>query len=237
MPRQLWVADRCREFGLKVVEVAGWQTRGRESFSPVGVMCHHTADGPGEIPSLRILVNGRSDLPGPLCQVGLGRSGTCYIVASGVANHGGRGEWNGVSGNSKFFGIEAENRGGAGDPWPLEQLHAYHVLCAALITGPGVGGDFGMVCGHKEYALPKGRKPDPHTLDMDVFRAAVRAAAEGDEMTDEEFDKHMMRFITTKLIDFGFPKGAPNSEQEKTIAKLGRDIQVDLDAVKKKLGI
>lgn len=60
---------------------------------------------------------------------------------------------------------------------------------------------------------------------------------EEDEMTYEEFKVFMEKFVTEELIDFGFPKGAPNSEQEKTIAKLGRDIQVDLDAVKKKLGI
>ena len=35
-----------------------------------------------------------------------------------------------------------------------------------------------MCCGHKEYALPKGRKPDP-TFDMDDFRAQVAAIMAG----------------------------------------------------------
>lgn len=179
MPRALWIADRCRAFGLRTVEVDGWRERGSSTFQPRGVVAHHTADGPGELPSLRVLINGRSDLPGPLCQVGLGRSGTVYVIASGRANHAGRGGWKGLSGNSSVLGIEAENAGGAQDPWPSVQYEAYKRLCAALITGPGVGGDVELICGHKEWA--PGRKPDPHTIDMTAFRAEVRAFLEQQE--------------------------------------------------------
>jgi peptidoglycan hydrolase-like protein with peptidoglycan-binding domain len=35
-----------------------------------------------------------------------------------------------------------------------------------------------MCCGHREYALPAGRKPDP-TFDMPAFRAAVGAIMGG----------------------------------------------------------
>lgn len=201
MGRQLWIADRCRAFGLKTVEVDGWQARGSESFSPHGVVAHHTANGPGEIGSLRVLVNGRSDLPGPLCNVGLGRSGTCYVIASGKANHAGAGGWHGLTGNSSVLGIEAENRGTAADPWPLEQLRAYHRLCAALITGPGVGGNVGLVCGHKEWA--PNRKSDPHSLDMNVFRLAVQAVVDEqeDEVTDADLKK-IDALIDAKLKAF-----------------------------------
>lgn len=179
MGRALWLADRCRDFGLNVVEIDGWQARGSATFSPKGVVAHHTADGPGEIGSLRVLVHGRSDLPGPLCNVGLGRSGTVYVIASGRANHAGSGGWKGLSGNSSVLGIEAENRGTAADPWPGAQLLAYHRLCAALITGPGVGGDVARVCGHKEWA--PSRKVDPHSLDMNAFREKVWAVLKGEE--------------------------------------------------------
>lgn len=179
MPRALWIAERCRSFGLKTVEVDGWRTRGSETFAPRGVVAHHTAGGNGEIPSLRVLIHGRSDLPGPLCNVGLGRSGTVYVVAAGRANHAGVGGWKGLKGNSSVLGIEAENRGTAADPWPGEQLRAYHRLCAALITGPGVGAAVALVCGHKEWA--PSRKVDPHSLDMDAFRTAVKAIVDGEE--------------------------------------------------------
>jgi peptidoglycan hydrolase-like protein with peptidoglycan-binding domain len=36
-----------------------------------------------------------------------------------------------------------------------------------------------MCCGHREYALPAGRKRDPHTIDMDAFRGKVAAVMAG----------------------------------------------------------
>ena len=108
-----WLANVLENAGLKVAEQSGWQTRGRTDMGTVrGVMCHHTA-GPktGNMPSLGIITNGRSDLPGPLSQLGLGRDGTIYIVAAGRANHAGAGNWQGVTtGNSSFIGVEAEMR-------------------------------------------------------------------------------------------------------------------------------
>lgn len=179
MPRQLWLADKCRQWGLATREVDGWTTRGTTSLLPVGVMAHHTA-GPstGELPSLGTLINGRPDLAGPLCQVGLGRSGTVYIVAAGRANHAGEGNWGGATGNSSFLGIEAENNGR--QPWPDVQLQAYFTLCAAL--SDGIHQQANMVCGHKEYATPPGRKPDPHTLDMHAFRTRVQQLLIGGDM-------------------------------------------------------
>jgi N-acetyl-anhydromuramyl-L-alanine amidase AmpD len=168
-----WLPDVLEDAGVKVAEQPGWRTRGRGDVGRVlGVMCHHTA-GPaqGNMPSLNIITNGRHDLPGPLAQLGLGRDGTFYVVAAGRANHAGRGNWQGVTtGNSSFIGIEAENTGRSNDAWPDIQLDAYCRGVAALLTR--IGASPRMCCGHKEYALPQGRKPDPN-FDMDAFRAKV----------------------------------------------------------------
>ena len=68
------------------------------------------------MPSLDTLIQGRSDLPGPLAQLGLGRDGTYYVIAAGKCNHAGAGSWKGVtSGNTDFIGIEAENTGLSND--------------------------------------------------------------------------------------------------------------------------
>jgi peptidoglycan hydrolase-like protein with peptidoglycan-binding domain len=116
-------------------------------------------------------VNGRSDLAGPLAQLGLGRDGTYYIIAAGRANHAGAGSWQGITtGNTSFIGIEGENAGTPDDAWPEVQMDAYRRGVAAILKHVGRGAEF--CAGHKEYALPKGRKPDP-LFDMDVFRAAV----------------------------------------------------------------
>jgi hypothetical protein len=51
------LADILKKAGLKVVEVAGWKTRGHSVMSSVkGIICHHTA-GPvtGDYPSLNVV--------------------------------------------------------------------------------------------------------------------------------------------------------------------------------------
>ena len=174
-----WLAEVLLEAGLKIAEQPDWGSRGRGDIGPVkGVICHHTAgSATGNMPSLGIITNGRPDLSGPLAQLGLGRDGTFYIVAAGRANHAGAGSWHGITtGNSNFIGIEAENTGKASDPWPEVQMDAYRRGVAAILKK--IGAEAFMCCGHKEYALPKGRKPDP-SFDMEDFRTKVKAILDG----------------------------------------------------------
>ena len=178
-----WLPDVLEAAGLKVAEVPGWRTRGRGEMGQVrGVICHHTAGPrPGNMPSLDVLIRGRltgpKKLPGPLAQLGLGRDGTYYVVAAGRANHAGEGKWEGLSsGNSNFIGIEAENSGDKTDAWPEVQIDAYCRGAAAILSH--VGSSHRMCCGHREYALPPGRKPDP-LLNMNEFRQRVVAFMTG----------------------------------------------------------
>jgi peptidoglycan hydrolase-like protein with peptidoglycan-binding domain len=178
--RLTWLPDVLGAAGLKVATVPGWESRGRGDVGETfGILCHHTA-GPkqGNMPSLHTLINGRSDLPGPLAQLGLGRDGTYYVIAAGRSNHAGVGIWQGITtGNTNFIGIEAENTGGADDlPWPAVQVDACQRGIAAILKH--IGREAELCAGHKEYALPKGRKTDP-SFDMSVFRAAVAAIIGG----------------------------------------------------------
>lgn len=174
-----WLSQVLKDANLKVAEVPGWETRGRGDVGPTkGIICHHTA-GPmnGNMPSLGTVTGGRPDLPGPLAQLGLGRDGTFYVIAAGRANHAGAGLWKGFNtGNTNFIGIEAENAGTPADAWPTIQVQAYQHGVAAILKH--IGADADMCCGHKEYALPAGRKTDPD-FDMTVFRAAVAAIMGG----------------------------------------------------------
>jgi N-acetyl-anhydromuramyl-L-alanine amidase AmpD len=175
MPHSLiWLPHVLKAAGLKVALVEGWEDRGRGDVGEIqGVICHHTV-GPkdGNMPSLNTLIHGRNDLPGPLSQLGLGRDGTYYVIAAGRCNHAGTGIFQGlVNGNGHFIGIEAENTGRSNDfPWPEVQLDAYRRGVAAILKHIGKGAEF--CCGHKEFALPQGRKSDP-SFDMTEFRAAV----------------------------------------------------------------
>ena len=140
-------------------------------------MCHHTASSmtSGNIPSLRVVTEGRSDVPGPLAQFLLGRDGTVYIITGEGANHAGTGGPVSVirkdMGNYDAWGIEAENNG-IGESWPAVQLQAYYRLCAALLALMGTR-DVSRVVGHKEYTI---RKIDPNGIDMDQFRNRVASA-------------------------------------------------------------
>jgi peptidoglycan hydrolase-like protein with peptidoglycan-binding domain len=182
-PRLLWMTEVLRAAGLKVSEVDGWRDRGRDAMGRIlGVVCHYTGTVSDQnMPTLRTLVVGRTDLPGPLSQLGLGRDGTYYVIASGRANHAGRGTWNGIDGgNTHFIGIEAENSGRRGDTWPAVQLDAYQRGVAAILAH--AGRTAASCCGHREYARPAGRKPDPG-FDMDVFRTAVAGLLSGSVVT------------------------------------------------------
>lgn len=180
----LWLPQVLREAGLTVDEVPGWQNRGHgDEGNVLGVLCHHTC-GPlhGEMPDLSVIVNGRPDLGGPLAQLALGRTGIFHIVAAGKCWHAGRGEWQGITdGNAHLIGIEAENIGTSDkqghplEPWPDVQMDAYTRGVAAILKH--IGAKPIMCAGHKEFALPHGRKDDPN-FDMDKFRADVAVLME-----------------------------------------------------------
>lgn len=95
---QRWLADEFRAAGLTVVEVEGWKNRGRPAstghFNPrAGVTTHHTgarSSATNPRAGLSMLVSGRPDLPGPLCQWATAYDGTVIVVAAGRANHAGR---------------------------------------------------------------------------------------------------------------------------------------------------
>lgn len=198
--RLIGLVDACRQAGLNTVPVRGWQTRGHPfPQTPTVVVAHHTASSrkAGAMPSLDMLINGRHDLPGPLCQVGLSRKGVVYVIASGKANHAGPGNWHHVSRSDQTVGIEAENDG-LGEPWPTAQLNAYERLCAVLLTE--LGQDADMLCGHREWATPTGRKIDPTGIDMDVMRRNVQTLLEDDmALSEEDVDRIVARLLDTEI--------------------------------------
>lgn len=176
MPMLTWMAGALRHAGLPVREVDGWRGRGHGAMGDVlGCLIHHTA-GPatGDFPSERVVVNGRTGLPGPLCNLGLTRSGTWVVVAAGQAWHAGTGavSWCPANqGNSRLIGVEAESTGTTkpnGD-WTAAQRTSYPRGVAALLKHLGLGSY--RVIGHKEWA-PR-RKIDPAFWDMKAFRADV----------------------------------------------------------------
>lgn len=185
MPMLTNLADVLRAYTapdgskLTVVETAGWKTRGYAGqglSAAIGHMWHHTATAESafayaDCPSLNVLINGHSTLPGPLCNIAFGRSGTVYVVAAGVANHAGPGSIGGAYaniGNHVLIGNEMESSGIRND-WTPAQIRIMPYVAAALERGYG-GADFIQI-GHKEYSSMG--KIDPAYIDMDAMRATV----------------------------------------------------------------
>lgn len=162
--RDTGIADRLRRYGLIVVEVANWQTRGSSTFHPRGSVDHHTAGSlNGNSPSLGICINGRPGLAGPLCNVFIARNNVCYVVAAGRANHAGSGSWRGIAGNSNMYGVEHENTGVGNESWREDQRDTAARVHAALLDWRK---DSNMVCEHKEWTSRKIDKWDQSGSDM-----------------------------------------------------------------------
>ncbi|EFQ84703.1 hypothetical protein HMPREF0063_10044 [Aeromicrobium marinum DSM 15272] len=220
------LADACRKSGLRVVEVPGWKHEGRPgTFSPRGVAAHHTADTLSDHYSgaeltrreedyARIgLSTGHRELPGPLCQIGLGRDGTVYVIAAGRANHAGKvrswGGWvSAGDGNTQAIGIEAMNS--AYEGWSDTQSRAYHRLCAALCDH--YGWPRSRVAAHGEISTSG--KWDPgvngRLIDMNAFRAAVAGVTQGDDdMQNTEEQYEIFRHFLARALRYDIrPLGA-----------------------------
>lgn len=185
------LADKLRSYSapdgskLTVVEVDGWQNRGYADQSLYGVyghIFHHTASNQSsglDVVTLNMCTYGRSDLPGPLCQLMLGRSGTVYVVAAGLANHAGAGYVPGVPkdmGNYYLLGTEMESDGVSND-WTEAQLRVMPHLGAAIEEAYGAGNRGFIQVGHKEYSSQG--KIDPSFIDMDDLRDNINSLLDG----------------------------------------------------------
>ena len=181
-------------------EIDGWRTRGRDAFTgltfgPVfGCVTHHTGDDAPDSADRKVIVNGRSDLPGPLAQFGLNDDGVVDLISVHRCNHAGggdprvleavkaesygdyppasrfhQGSPGATDGNDCFYGVETYYSGGS-----APSVAAYKTLVllwAALCDFHGWSAK--SVIGHKEWS---DWKSDPGHVDMKVLRADVQKA-------------------------------------------------------------
>lgn len=133
---QTWLHDALVAEGCNVIDESGWQTRTRPPdtgpFDPKnGFTWHHTAatsSASNPFPSKNILINGRPDLGGPLCHLGIDYNGGVHLIAAGRANHSGatngfghsvtniNSPQGGADGNAQLLGIEIDYDGNQNVP-------------------------------------------------------------------------------------------------------------------------
>lgn len=192
MSHHTGVVEALRDHHLEVGFCPGWETRGSSTFWPKGHVAHHDAIATRWTTPPGLLISGRPDLAGPLCNTALQSTGKVWMVAAGRANHAGTGGWRGLVGNSTVWGTEAQNAG-TGQEWPDEQIDAYTRLSAALAEFFGFTPE--MVCRHAEWTSrkidPWGPWADGHRWEhhMSHYRALVARGGTGAEMTAEEWTK------------------------------------------------
>lgn len=178
-----WLASVLREANLTVIEVDGWRNRARPgTFAPQGVLVHHTgspvrATDANPAPSKQTVINGRSDLAGPLCHVLVDWRGRCHVIAAGRANHAGEARASGPmpagDGNALYVGIEVDYSAFAVDPPQYRsnvQQMSTVVATAAILKRLGSG--FRKARAHKETSVTG--KTDPWPWDMEAFRTGVQ---------------------------------------------------------------
>jgi hypothetical protein len=200
------VNRRLRALGYTVHEVPGWQTRSNGQTSAYeGGLVHHTATGyanalPGSSVG-NLLVNGRSDLAGPLCNYAGNADGSFTVVAANPANHAGASGGRSMGPlpvtslfNRRVLGLEIVYPGDQ----PMRDAQMRSARVWARVVADVVGrGDIERIRAHAETSVTG--KWDPgfapgRTIDMTAFRAAAK---QGDDMLEDE--RRWLKFLNDRV--------------------------------------
>lgn len=173
------LARVAKKTGFPVEEVPGWKNTGHGGMDSCStIVIHHTAGANNgtDYNSFSTVKNGRPGLPGPLAQLGIGRvTGKQIIFAAGRAWHAGK-VGKTAHDNSNAIGIEIENNG-VGEKYSDNTYSSAVALVGELVKEFKLDVDKDVL-GHKEIAVPKGRKIDP-SFSMGKFRADVKSYING----------------------------------------------------------
>jgi hypothetical protein len=185
---------RLHAAGVTVREAAGWRTRGNGQTSAYeGGLIHHTASGYAvAIPGTgigKVLIEGRPDLDGPLCNYAGNDDGSLTIIAAHPANHAGASGGRSMgplpvttSFNRRVLGLEIVYPGVT----PMRPAQYRTAQIWARIVADVVGrGDIERVRAHAETSVTG--KWDPgdapgRTIDMAAFRRAARTILQEDDL-------------------------------------------------------
>ena len=199
MANMLHVRDSLLRWGVPVVEYPGWYSRGR-SAGPInmrGWLWHHTgtprsAWSRNGRATLGVIVNGRSDLRGPLANAYQGRDGAVILTAGGKANHAGRGRYGDLTSAYHMGGIEVESDGYS---YTDAQRAQWPKIGAAL---EAVGIRIVKQPEHFEFALPRGRKWDRGSINASLERARSKAQFNKGIDTNREESGMALDFVRDK---------------------------------------
>lgn len=218
-----WLADQLRRDPyLSVIEVGSWKTRTRPgSFSPVGVLLHHTAttsSSSNPAPTQNYVITGSSSLPGPLCHLLVDYNGGVRVIAAGRANHAGTARASGPvpagDGNTMYVGIEMDYSGSQ-DPSD-DQCSATIDAAAAILVKLGRSASYCRA--HKETST-SGKTDPARKYTPDQYRSMIAAwmkhfwgvgKVSDDGMIEAAFSNRSTRAVLDRLHDEIRTNGARN---------------------------
>ena len=151
--------------------------------TPAGSTAYNlSANGPILPLAARMLaLTGRSDLPAPLVQLSLGRSGTVYVLAAGRANHAGKAQASGTvgagDGNTLYVGIEWMLSGT--EPIPASMMKAGVTLNAVLTKEVTKTSVESISCHYQTSTEGKWDIGDPSGITVAVPMSCNRFASTG----------------------------------------------------------
>ena len=193
----LEINARLRAAGIVVREASGWQNRGNGQVSAYeGGIVHHTATGFGiALPGTgvgNLLINGRPDLAGPLCNYAGNDDGSLTVIAAHPANHAGASGGRSMGPlpitslfNRRVLGLEIVYPGTV----PMLGTQYRTAVIWGRVVADVVGrGDVERIRAHAETSITG--KWDPgfapsRTYNMAEFRAAARVARTTPEQDEE----------------------------------------------------
>lgn len=184
-----WLGDVIRDAGLPLVEFDRPYGRGRHMSSIEAVIWHDTITTKqwSDTRVAQLLRDGRSDVPGPLAQLGLDRTGRFWLIATGKSNHNGYGTY-----GNNAIGIETFCAGGMRgreEPWNAAQREAAAILTAAILTRVGLPIERAM--GHKES--DPDRKIDPYGVNMHAQREMTKDFMDGRAVRHDDTEETMRK--------------------------------------------
>ncbi|MFL6119342.1 N-acetylmuramoyl-L-alanine amidase [Actinophytocola sp.] len=199
---------RLRAAGIVVQEMPGWQTRGNGMSSAYeGGLVHHTGGAhgvalPGTVAG-ELLVRGRKDLSGPLCNYAGNADGSITVVAANPANHAGASGGRSMGPlpvttlfNKRVLGLEIVYPGTS----PMRDAQYSAAVAWARAVADVCGrGDVQRVRAHAETSITG--KWDPgtapgRTIDMTAFRNAAASGQENDLTPDEH---NWLKFVYDRV--------------------------------------
>lgn len=197
--------------------VSGWETRGSDAFSPVGMTWHATAGSATSTAQaeVNVLLTGSATAPAPIAQFMAARDGVLWVVAAGKCNHNKVG-WDGPNeglGNTNLWGIEIHNDN-RGQAYPAAQLKTVRRFTAALFEQMKAD-PRRRLAGHYEHqpyaTRPAGEgstKSDPYGIKMVDERALVY------KIMREELGMDPKEFVSELLnTELGDPMTAGESHK------------------------